>query len=339
MIGPRPAATPNTPRAPGVRRLALLTALFAALTVSPPGVHAAQSCEDLCAGIADGKGWGSVARKNCSKICNRERRKCDKLEQAEREDCRFDNNECLIMCADVWQKPGLRRDRSHCQYVCASCARNQINLCIDNASLPEKLRRSKVARCCGGEGQPDCCPLTLVNECCYAGRTCCASGCTDLNSDSGNCHECGHACGAGEVCSEGQCGAPVRCPTGCGAAERCCGAFPGHCVNVNTDRANCGDCGSPCAPTEMCSGGHCLDAGCAPGLILCPDLTGHYFSTCMEPDGLCCRSGISNSGPQYHGGICCQDGFDPDAVLPYPAGYVCCTDGYPHGCQGACPCN
>ncbi|MCZ7686667.1 MAG: hypothetical protein M5U28_51130 [Sandaracinaceae bacterium] len=79
---------------------------------------------------------------------------------------------------------------------------------------------------------------------CTGGQACCASGCSDTNTDPMNCGGCGTAC-TGEICSNGRC-----CPAGqiyCGGAS---------CIVPSTN-ASCGACG------RTCPGGLSL-CNCAP---------------------------------------------------------------------------
>ena len=89
-------------------------------------------------------------------------------------------------------------------------------------------------------------------------------------------------CPAGELCSNGKCG--LRCTSGltlCSGRASGDGGAPdaavvdggatGLCVNVATDRLNCGGCGKGCPPGESCSGSTCT--------LICPgaeiQLRGH----------------------------------------------------------------
>ena len=82
--------------------------------------------------------------------------------------------------------------------------------------------------------------------------TVCGCGCVDLTSDRGNCGRCDAACGAGEICTAGQCVAACHGTTLCGGA----------CVSLRTDSSNCGRCGVVCAADAPCNGGAC---GACPG--------------------------------------------------------------------------
>jgi len=76
----------------------------------------------------------------------------------------------------------------------------------------------------------------------------CSGSCVDTMSNSANCGMCGKACGAGLVCSNGECTAT------CGTGTTACS---GACVDLMASAANCGMCGKACATGEICSSGAC----------------------------------------------------------------------------------
>lgn len=80
----------------------------------------------------------------------------------------------------------------------------------------------------------------------------CGGTCVSLQNDPLHCGSCSHACAAGQVCSNGSCGATCSSPTtlcGSGADARC--------VDLQTDSANCGACGSVCTNSAGCMEGAC----------------------------------------------------------------------------------
>ncbi len=120
----------------------------------------------------------------------------------------------------------------------------------------------------GGPAGPDA-------DICPAPSEICGGVCTNVASDNQNCGACGTVCGAGEVCSSGQCS--LSCPTGLVA----CG---GSCIDPDTDRMYCGagaDCtaspGETCGAGEVCNGAGVCELSCQPGLVDCG-------GTCIDPD-------------------------------------------------------
>ena len=94
--------------------------------------------------------------------------------------------------------------------------------------------------------------------------TCCGLSCAQLSSDPLNCGVCGRLCTTDEVCQRGTCavatctaplqGNPCHAVDG-GADGQCCGT---GCLNVRTDRLNCGACNRVCPGDAGCVSGMCL---------------------------------------------------------------------------------
>jgi len=189
---------------------------------------------------------------------------------------------------------------------------------------------------CGGCGQPCVCPEGSNCECvggtctistsgcnggpgCVGDQTCCANGCTDINTDPNNCSQCGFACTTGDTCVNGNCTAPASCNGGpvCTGLEQCCKS---GCTDIDTDPANCGGCGMTCAAADTCVGGLCkAPASCNGG----PVCTGSEQ---------CCQSGCTNidTDPANCGG-CSQPCAAGDTCL----GGVCQV---PPTCNGGPVC-
>ena len=92
-----------------------------------------------------------------------------------------------------------------------------------------------LARCAGCEEENPC-PSGLAE---------CGGTCVDLRGDVANCGACGHACAAGQTCSNMLC---------CDAGLVNCG---GACVDTQADEANCGTCGLACG-LGTCEAGGCV---------------------------------------------------------------------------------
>jgi len=88
---------------------------------------------------------------------------------------------------------------------------------------------------------------------CVPTSTSAAPYCANTSTDNSNCGTCGHACGAGEVCTGG------TCALTCGAISTCTptSGTP-YCANTNTDNSDCGACGHACDPGEACTSGACV---------------------------------------------------------------------------------
>ncbi|HEY3593302.1 MAG TPA: hypothetical protein VGL13_05495, partial [Polyangiaceae bacterium] len=104
---------------------------------------------------------------------------------------------------------------------------------------------------------------------------------------------------------------------GCSGGKALCGS---QCVDLLTDQANCGTCGTPCQGSNKCWNGQCCAqpaaggtcnlpaCGCATGSVCYPNTedTGLacFASTGLNEGDLCDPVGICNSGFGCFGGIC-----------------------------------
>ena len=206
------------------------------LLAGVPVVSAAPSpCAIECRDEGVAFGWSRAGKKACKASCQQEQRKCKKLPQGDQPGCVARNRDCAEYCGHTWPARGQTGDRSACHVVCGSCYRSSTQFCVEARPDPMDF----VARCCGGEGQPSCCPLTTL-----AGLNQCA----DLQSDALNCgirrRECDLS--QSQLCIDATCMAPPTCPGGCAAGLSCCATDTvggGHCVNLTSHRDNCGQCG------------------------------------------------------------------------------------------------
>jgi hypothetical protein len=140
---------------------------------------------------------------------------------------------------------------------------------------------------CGGCTTPEAC--TLTHQCsCTPTQACPADGgCVAIDDGCGQTLQCGR-CGvctpdcAGKACgADDGCGSP--CQTGsCPSAQTCIsgscmctgGLVPcnGHCIDTQTDPANCGSCGHSCASNQ-----------CASGLCVCAQPSDNDNGDCCPP--------------------------------------------------------
>lgn len=108
-----------------------------------------------------------------------------------------------------------------------------------------------------------------------------------------------------------------RCETGAGSEFDLCN---GVCINIATDRNNCGMCGRRCAPDQACSEGGCVFA-CSAGLVACDN---RCIDPRTNPDFCGARSdclGAANRGATCTGGRTCVAGT---CQFVCPAGQVAC---------------
>lgn len=190
--------------------------------------------------------------------------------------------EGLTPCGDVCVD--LQTDAANCGACGAPCGNNQF---------------CEGGICMGGD------------QLCAPGLSLCGFGfCVDLQTDPANCGECGVPCGNDEICQGGLCtllAAEASSETDilldCGALDLAdCG---GVCVDLQSDRTNCGTCGNPCTEVEDCLSGICAGVVEEMPLVDCSALG---LSSC----GGACLDLQTDAG---NCGACGN---------PCPAGFACC---------------
>ncbi len=208
---------------------------------------------------------------------------------------------CTATCASPLSTCGAASSA-----YCANLSSDPLNCGV--CSLVCALSGAATNGCSGGA----CTVLT-----CNAGLGNCdaiaANGCeTNLNTTAANCGACGRACSlsfATATCVGGAC-AVGSCTTG----HRDCDASPSNgCeVNILTDNANCGGCGTPCGAGQVCSSGVCT-ATCASPLTAC---SGACVNLATDPThcGLCTTTcpARTNAAPVCNSSVCgyvCSAGF------------------------------
>jgi hypothetical protein len=130
------------------------------------------------------------------------------------------------------------------------------------------------------------CPATATcqaGQCtCPAGTTLCGGACVNLATDPLHCGTTclnAVACATHGTCTAGVCGCPAGLGTQCGTSP----TSPGVCVDVTSDEANCGTCGTACASGKVCTSSKC----CGAGQVVCGAAAG---AACCTGDG-CCSGG------------------------------------------------
>lgn len=185
-------------------------------------------------------------------------------------ECREGYTRCGDGCFD------LRNDPTHCGSCGVSCGvREQ---CVENACVLRPVQDGGAE-----DGGMDASSDGGSNI--DAGRDASMDATVDAQADGGS--------GDSAVVPPPICtgpGSPPDCI--CGLGQQRCGDF---CIDPQTDRNNCGDCGIVCATSDYCAAGVCSPR-CLPPLTLCSDicvdlLTNDNFcgdcTTACEPVAAC----------------------------------------------------
>ncbi len=170
---------------------------------------------------------------------------------------------------------------------------------------PPSMCHANPGTCDDGDCTYD--PLPVGSECddgvaCTIGDTCGTTGTCEPGP------ECVQADGcATGVCTDGACvftPAPEGMSCGVNVSDRCCG---GVCVDISSDAANCGGCGTACPSDEACesvgdtpecdphpaaTSGRCTcSADTCPNGQVCRSVT-PVANRCAPEDGTQCASGV-----------------------------------------------
>lgn len=166
------------------------------------------------------------------------------------------------------------------------------------------------------DGPPDSPPAADLGRsmpCGDGSRLACGAACVDPTSDAKNCGSCGHACGADQICSAGQCMAPPStCPPGGCPRGSYCDLGSNRCVAGCLSDAGCSagqictnrSCVAGCRKDGDCAGNH----ACVANQCQCTNGTTECSGVCVDTssDGQNCGScGHACSAPD-HGTISCQ---------------------------------
>jgi hypothetical protein len=174
---------------------------------------------------------------------------------------------------------------------------------------------------------------------CLSGQSSCSGTCRDLSSDAKNCGSCGTICPYGQICQNGRCSlpgtsapvvstsAPVTLVSDitCSGRETLCG---NSCVNVFTDKKNCGVCGRSCGSGEACVDARCGPACTKSGTSLCGD-TCVDLDTDMNNCGAC-GMGCKTFLPNAVGSLC---GKGECVISQCKTDYADCDEKISNGCE------
>jgi Stigma-specific protein, Stig1 len=173
---------------------------------------------------------------------------------------------------------------------------------------------------------------------CPSGRSSCSGTCRDLLNDAANCGSCGNSCPPGQNCLNGRCflqgtspvvstsaPVPITPELSCSGGQTPCS---GSCVDLFSDKKNCGVCGRACKSQEICVNAQCGPACTKSGTTLCDDV-------CVDLDtdtkncGACgteCRTLLPNAK-----GSVCTDG--KCVVSQCDTDYGDCNEKVSDGCE------
>lgn len=217
------------------------------------------------------------------------------------------------------------------------------SLCVDTASDPQHCGSCNHG-CPGGQ----VCSQGNCSDSCAAGLRDCSGACVDVSSNPAHCGGCGQLCDvpfAYPSCRQGRCGIDA-CR---GTHDNCNGNEGDGCeVDLASDPANCGSCGSSCGRIldtshSRCDSGKCA---CQDGWGNCDDDWSNGCETMLKHNllncGLCGHSCYDELADKLQLSFCTNGGdvqvFDPacnaGSCEPVPRIVTCngvCRDGQCYG--------
>lgn len=160
-----------------------------------------------------------------------------------------------------------------CASACGGGTTKCGNECVDTKSD---------GRNCGACGTAcksnEVCMAGMCATACAMGTTKCGMSCVSTQTDRTNCGMCGNTCAQGLNCVNGSCtlqcqqgqtSCPVNVQVQDGGADgggSDAGGGQNVCVDLQTDKNNCGMCGKVCNKGEGCANGTC-GAVCGDGIL------------------------------------------------------------------------
>ena len=184
-------------------------------------------------------------------------------------------------------------------------------------------------------------PIDPEPPACEAPNKVCGTICTDVQTDSANCGDCGAACLAGQVCENGAC--KFNCAEGQTACED-------GCYDLQEDPNHCGQCEIKCNTSGgeeggmqlVCKAGSCIadcgaltacESGCA-DLMSDNNNCGECGIVCKAEDSMYCTEGVCKKTCPAGESLCDDSCFDLDEDVKNcgECGHACtgtdiCIDG------------
>ena len=207
-----------------------------------------------------------------------------------------------------------------CGDSCAVVSRDALNCGACGVACPT----GQVCAAAPGKATASCgCPAGRPDAC----GTSSSTVCTDVQADPLHCGACGVACGAGTVCSAGE------CVLSCVPTQQACPGTggTGYCADLSQDPNNCGACGVACPAGQACA----VAAGQTTASCRCPtgqpDACGAgagAFCTNVQVDPLDCGAcGVAcGAGTVCSAGACVLSCVPSQQACEGPGGGGYCAD-------------
>jgi hypothetical protein len=235
-------------------------------------------------------------------------------------------------------------DLSLCSGTCVNLQTDQDNCGACGFSVPygETCRNGQFSSPAGQNpagSVATSAPAAVPQGTCPSGRSSCNGTCRDLVNDAANCGSCGNSCPSGQDCENGRCLLPVTSvpvmstspaltitpELSCSHDQIPCGS---SCVDVFSDKNNCGVCGRACGSQDKCVNARCGPACTDSGTILCDDSC-VSLDTDMNNCGTCgteCKTFL----PHAKGSLCSEGQC---IISQCDTDYADCNKNIADGCE------